>query len=179
MGIFDMFSGKTQRPSANNDLEKNLSQILVKDVMSKQLITAPTSITVYQISKIMEQGIGAVLVKKDSIPIGIITDRDFAIKIAANKYSLDTPVGEIASSPLHTIGPNQSIIDAAKQMSSKKIRKLVVLEDAKIIGIITSSDLVNQLSAVKRLKSNLHLFFLLIIFGSVDYSVGFSSLLFF
>jgi len=146
--------------------------------MSKQLITAPTSITVYQISKIMEQGIGAVLVKKDSVPIGIITDRDFAIKIAAKKYPLDTPVGEIVSSPLHTIGPNQSIIDAAKQMSSKKIRKLVVLENTKVIGIITSSDLVNQLSTIKRLKSNLHLFFLLIIIGGIDCSVGLSSLLF-
>ncbi|PJB98100.1 MAG: signal transduction protein, partial [Nitrosopumilales archaeon CG_4_9_14_0_8_um_filter_34_10] len=60
--------------------------------MSKKLITTPYSTTVYQISKMMEQGIGAVLVKKDSATVGIITDRDFAIKIVANKYPLDTPV---------------------------------------------------------------------------------------
>ncbi|MGI0057943.1 MAG: CBS domain-containing protein [Nitrosarchaeum sp.] len=146
MGIFDVFTRK-QRLTSDN-LEKGISKILVKDIMSRQLITAPFSTTVYQISKMMEHGIGAVLVKKDSIPIGIITDRDFAIKVAANKYPLDTPVGKIASIPLHTIGPNQSILDAAKQMSSKKIRKIVVVEDAKVIGIITSSDLIDQLSTI-------------------------------
>ena len=150
MGICNILFGKTKKPSVNNNLKKDLSKILVKDIMSKQLITAPSSTTVYQISKMMEQGIGAVLIKENSIPIGIITDRDFAIKIVANKYPLDTPVGKIASTPLQTIGPNESILDAAKQMSTKKIRKLAVVEDTKIVGIITSSDLVNQLSANKR-----------------------------
>lgn len=118
--------------------------------MSKQSITAFSSTTVYQISKMMEQGIGAVLVKKDSAPIGIITDRDFAIKVAANKYPLDTPVEKIASIPLQTIGSNESILDAAKQMSSKKIRKLAVVEDDIVVGIITSSDLVHQFSKIKK-----------------------------
>lgn len=145
MGIFAALSGKPKKTFANNS-EKELSNTLVKDVMSKQLIVAPSFTTIYQISKMMEQGIGAVLVKKDSIPIGIITDRDFAIKIAANKYSLDTPVGDVMSTPLQTIGPNASLLDAAKQMSSKKIRKLVVTENNKIIGIITTTDLTNQLS---------------------------------
>ena len=140
------------KPSSSNDgaLEKTLSETLVKDVMSKQLIIAHSSTTIYQIAKIMEQGIGAVLVKNDSIPIGIITDRDFATKIAANKYPLDTAVGKIASMPLQTIGPNESILDAARKMTSKKIRKLAVVEDVKVIGIITSTDLVNRLSTIKK-----------------------------
>ena len=82
MGIFDGLTKNTKKTFVNdNKLEKDLSEILVKDVMSKQLIVAQSSTTVYQISKMMEQGIGSVFVKKDSIPIGIITDRDFAIKI--------------------------------------------------------------------------------------------------
>ena len=139
-------------PSSSNDgaLEKTLSKTLVKDVMSKQLIIAHSSTTIYQIAKMMEQGIGAVLVKNDSIPIGIITDRDFATKIAANKYPPDTAVGKIASMPLQTIGSNESILDAARKMASKKIRKLAVVEDVKVIGIITSTDLVNRLSTIKK-----------------------------
>jgi CBS domain-containing protein len=129
-------------------LEKMLSETLVKDVMSKELIVAHSSTTVYQIAKMMEQGIGAVLIKNDSSPIGIITDRDFATKIAAYKCPLDTPVGTIASMPLQTIGPTESILDAAKKMSSKRIRKLVVVQDAKVIGIITSTDLVNRLASI-------------------------------
>ncbi|MDO8640974.1 MAG: CBS domain-containing protein [Nitrosarchaeum sp.] len=66
-----------------------------------------------------------------------------------NKYPSDTPVGQVASMPLQTIGPNESILDAAKQMSSKKIRKLAVIENNKIIGIITTTDLTNQLSLIK------------------------------
>jgi len=140
------------KPSSSNDgaLEKTLSETLVKDVMSKQLIIAHSLTTIYQIAKMMEQGIGAILVKNDSTPIGIITDRDFAIKIAANKYPLDTPVGKIASMPLQTIGPNESILDAVRKMSSKKIRKLAVVEDVKVIGIITSTDVVNKLSMIKK-----------------------------
>ena len=150
MEIFDILLGKPKKTFVNNiQLERDLSETLVRDVMSKQWIVAQSSTTVYQISKMMEQGIGAVLVKKDSIPIGIITDRDFAIKIAANKYPSDTPVGKVASMPLQTIGPNESILDAAKQMSSKKIRKLAVVENNKVIGIITSTDLTNQLSLIK------------------------------
>ena len=148
MGFFGL-SGKEPN-SSNDNLEKSLIGILVKDIMSKQLITAPSTTTIYHISKMMEQGIGAVLVKKDSVTIGIITDRDFAIKVAANKYPLDTQVEKIASIPLQTIGSNESILNAAKQMSSKKIRKLVVVEDNVVIGIITSSDLVHQFSKIKK-----------------------------
>ena len=67
----------------------------------------------------------------------------------ANNYPPDTPVGNVASMPLQTIGPNESILNAAKQMSSKKIRKIAVVENDKIIGIITSTDLVNYLSLIK------------------------------
>lgn len=140
------FGSKKNKEALDNDLEKKLSQILVKEIMAKELIITPQSTTIYQISKMMEQGIGSVFVKKDADSMGIITDRDFAIKVAANKYPLDTPVEKIASFPLETISPNKSILEAAKQMAAKKIRKLAVSENNKIIGIITTSDIVRQLS---------------------------------
>ena len=144
MGFFSK-SGKTTN---SNDLEKKLSTILIKDIMSKKLITASSSTTVHQISKMMEQGIGSVLVKNGSNDMGIITDRDFAIKIIANKHTYDIPVEKIASFPLQTIGSNESILNAAKQMSSKKIRKLAVVESNKVVGIVTSSDLINHLAKI-------------------------------
>jgi len=134
--------------SHNSSLEKLLSETLVRDVMSKELIVAHSSTTVYQIAKMMEQGIGAILIKNDSSPIGIITDRDFATKIAAYSCPLDTPVGKVASMPLQTIGPNESMLDAVRKMPSKRIRKLAVVQDAKVIGIITSTDVVNRLASI-------------------------------
>ncbi len=128
-------------------LEKSLSETLVKDIMTTALIFVNPSTTVFQVAKMMEQGgIGAIIIKKDGAPTGIITDRDFAIKIAVNKNSLDTAVDEIASHPLKTINANESILVAASQMSSQKIRKLAVKQEDKIVGIITSTDLVNQLA---------------------------------
>ncbi len=129
------------------DLTKSLSEILVKDIMNKSLISADSSTTVFQIANLMEKGgIGAIIVKKDNIPAGIITDRDFAIKITTQKLPLETPIDKVASYPLEKINSNESILVAAKLMSSKKIRKLAVVNDDKVIGIITSTDLVNQLA---------------------------------
>ncbi len=130
----------------------NSSGTPVSAIMTKNLITVDSNTTVFQIANLMEKGgIGASLVKKDNVPAGIITDRDFAIKIAVNKYPLDTPVNKIASYPLQKINANDSILAAAEQMSSKKIRKLAVVNDDKVIGIITSTDIVTHLANKKNL----------------------------
>jgi len=130
-------------------LEKSLSEMLVKDIMSKAIISVDPSTTAFQVAKMMQQGgIGALIVKKDGKPEGIITDRDFAIKIAVDKVPIDTPIDKVASYPLLTINSNEPIVAAANLMSSKKVRKLVVLENDKIVGIITSTDLVNQLAKI-------------------------------
>ena len=131
-------------------LEQMFSETLVKDVMTRALISVDPITTLNQISKMMEQGgMGSILVKKDGVPSGIITDRDFAIRIAAHGVSLDTPVEKITSSPLITIDSNDSILDAAKAMSDKKIRKLGVTNEGKVVGIITSTDLVNKIALKK------------------------------
>ncbi len=125
----------------------NSSSILVKDIMAKTLISVNPTTTALQIAKMMEQGgIGAVLVKENDNLVGIITDRDFATKIAANNLPFDTPVGKIMSSPLITINHNESISTAAEMMTSKKIRKLAVSENGTIVGLLTSTDLVNHLA---------------------------------
>ncbi len=126
--------------------EFNHSSILVEDVMTKVIISVNLTTTAFQIAKMMEQGgIGAVIVRDNEHPVGIITDRDFAVKIAANNLPLDTPVEETMSSPIVTINHNETISAAAERMVNKKIRKLAVSENGKIIGIITSTDLVKQL----------------------------------
>ena len=123
------------------------SLILVNDIMSKAIISVNVETTVFQVAKMMEQGgIGAVLVKKNDHLTGIITDRDFATKIVSNNLSFDTPVEKVMSSPLITINYNESISAAAERMTSKKIRKLAVTDNGIIVGLITSTDLVNQLA---------------------------------
>ena len=128
---------------SRQDFDSNL--ILVEDVMTKAIISVTNETTVFQVAKMMEQGgIGAVLVKKNGHLSGIITDRDYATKIVAHNLPSDTPVEQIMSSPLITINFDESLSAAAKRMTSKKIRKLAVTDNGKIIGLITSTDLVTQ-----------------------------------
>ncbi len=121
------------------------SSILIKDIMTKVIISVNVETTVFQVAKMMENGgIGAVLVKKNNHIVGIITDRDYATKIVSHNLPSDTPVEKIMSSPLITINFDESILDAAQRMTSKKIRKLAVTDNGKIIGLVTSTDLVAQ-----------------------------------
>ena len=130
---------------SRQDFDSNL--ILVQDVMTKAIISVTNETTIFQVAKMMEQGgIGAVLVKKNGHLSGIITDRDYATKIVAHNLPSDTPVEQIMSSPLITINFDESISAAAERMTSKKIRKLAVTDNGNIIGLITSTDLVTQLS---------------------------------
>lgn len=130
---------------SRQDFDSNL--ILVEDVMTRAIISVTNETTVFQVAKMMEQGgIGAVLVKKNGHLSGIITDRDYATKIVAHNLPSDTPVDQIMSSPLITINFDESISAAAERMTSKKIRKLAVTDNGNIIGLITSTDLVTQLT---------------------------------
>jgi CBS domain-containing protein len=123
------------------------SSVLVQDIMARALITVNLSTTALQIAKMMQQGgMGAILVKDHDRPVGIVTDRDFATKIAANDMPFDTIAQKIMSSPLITINHNEPISAAAKRMTDKRIRKLAVTENGEIIGIVTSTDLVTQLT---------------------------------
>ncbi|MCE2505836.1 MAG: CBS domain-containing protein [Nitrosopumilaceae archaeon] len=125
----------------------NYSSIKVQDIMTRALITVNPNTTALQVAKMMEQGgIGAVIVKDGDSLVGIVTDRDYATKIAANNLSTDTPVEKIMSSPLITINQGEPISAAAETMANKKIRKLAVSHNGNITGIITSTDLVNQLA---------------------------------
>ena len=125
----------------------NYSSILIQDIMTRALITVNLATTSLQVAKMMEQGgIGAVLVQNNSNPVGIVTDRDFATRIAANNLPLNTDVENIMSTPLITINHDEPISAAAERMTSKKIRKLAVTENGKMVGIVTSTDLVTQLA---------------------------------
>jgi len=127
------------------DLTKSLAETLVKDIMNKSLISADSTTTVFQIANLMAKGgIGAIIVKKDNIPAGIITDRDFAIKVVAHAYDPTTPVRMIMSSPLYSISPDQPVRMIADFMYTRGIRKLPVIDNDKVVGIVTATDLVKQ-----------------------------------
>ena len=125
----------------------NGKTMTIADVMSKSVISVDASITVNEAAKMMEDAkVGAVIVMENNTPVGIVTDKDFAIKIVAHAYQITTPIKQIMSSPLFSISSDEPIRTAADLMHDRGIRKLPVIDDEKVVGIITATDIVNLLA---------------------------------
>ena len=117
---------------------------LVNQIMKNSILTIDSSVPAYEAAKMMEElNVGSLVVAENNVPVGIITDRDFAIKITAHSYPRDTPIRRIMSSPIISIGPFDTLLVAAELMSSKKLRKLPVIQDEQLVGIITTTDLID------------------------------------
>ncbi len=111
----------------------------VGDVMTHEVITEDEDALVTIISNDMEQsGIGSVVITKGGKPVGIITDRDIAIKvIMKDRKPSKIKAKEIMSSPLITIEPYEPMEKACKLLAEKDIRRLPVMEDDELVGIIS------------------------------------------
>ncbi|MFQ5440024.1 MAG: cyclic nucleotide-binding/CBS domain-containing protein [Nitrosopumilaceae archaeon] len=119
----------------------------ISDVMTKSVISVDASMTINEAAKMMEDAkVGAVIVMENNLPVGIVTDRDFTVKVAAHAYQISTPVKQIMSSPLFSITSTDSIRTASDLMHDRGIRKLPVIDDENIVGIITATDIVKLLA---------------------------------
>lgn len=117
----------------------------VKDIMTKEVITIETTKTIFDAAELMtEKGLGCLIVVIKGFPVGIITERDIVRRIVAKRASLDIKVKEVMTKTLITVEPNTSLKEAARVMSSNKIRRLPVLEKNKLVGIVVSSDFVRN-----------------------------------
>jgi CBS domain-containing protein len=119
----------------------------VDDVMTRRLVTAEASTPVGAVATTMgAKRIGSVVVTRDGTPYGIFTERDLLTNFLARGRSLDTAVGEAASSPLVTIPPGSTIHETAATMTVNKVRRLPIVEDGTFVGIVTARDLVEAYS---------------------------------
>jgi len=85
---------------------KEPKKIRVKDIMTKAVISVDATVNVNDAAKMMEDAkVGAIIVMENNTPVGIITDRDFAVKIVAHAYPITTPVKQIMSHPLIGVDP--------------------------------------------------------------------------
>ncbi len=120
-----------------------MAHTFVKDIMKTNVISIDSSKTIKDAACMMDDSnVGCVIITKDDSPIGILTERDFVKRIAAKNKDLSSPLSEVISSPLTTINSDDTVWDAAEKMKHDRIHKLPVLDDNKVSGIITTTDLV-------------------------------------
>lgn len=130
-------------------------ELRVGDAMTKGVIYATPNENIQRIAEIMKKNdIDSVIVIERGKGVGIVTDRDIISKVVADgKDPRITLVSDVMTSPLITTTPDKDIDDAARIMRDKNIRRLVVIQNGKIIGILSEFDLVKVEPAMHLLIS--------------------------
>jgi CBS domain-containing protein len=117
----------------------------VKDIMTKNVVTITADKTVFEAAELMDfKKIGCLIVAQNEAPMGIVTERDIVRRIVAKKMPYDVRVSEIMTQNLVTVDPDSSLKDAARLMSNNGIRRLPVVKQNKLVGIVVSSDFVRN-----------------------------------
>ena len=121
-----------------------MDNTFVSQIMSKNVLTVDASATLQESAQNMRKSnIGCVIVTgENEKPLGIVTERDFVTKVAAEGMPLFTEICEVMSSPLITINPEETVWEASEIMKEKGIHKLPVKDNEQIIGILTTTDIV-------------------------------------
>ena len=119
----------------------------IRDIMEKNVITIEKNRTAQDAAKIIaEKDISFLVVMNDDLPEGVLSECDFVRKIAAeDRKSSDVPISEIMSYKFRSVGPSTTIEDAVQKMLNNNIRRLLIIEDDKLVGVITQTDLASHL----------------------------------
>jgi CBS domain-containing protein len=122
--------------------------LLVREVMTPSVISVEASSSVRDAAQVMiERGVGSVIVMEAGRPVGILTERDVLRRVVVKGLDpVKTKVGEVMSSPLVTVRADAYMIDASRLMAQRDIRRLLVVEGDKPVGVVTEKDLLRGLT---------------------------------
>lgn len=122
----------------------------VKDVMTENVITvSPIEDVVFAFEKLMRYKISSLPIVEDDKLVGIVTATDLGHNLILDKYELGTTVDKVMVKDVRTIGPDENLLTAVKKMhksdSDEIINQLVVMNEDKIIGIISDGDIIKAI----------------------------------
>jgi CBS domain-containing protein len=123
----------------------------VAEVMTANPRTVSRQDSVVGAAKIMlEEDVGSVPIAEDGYLLGIVTDRDIALRVvAAGRDPQTVRVDEIATPEPHYASPDESVDDAYERMSIWRVRRLPVVDGDRLIGMLAQADLVHELKDKK------------------------------
>jgi CBS domain-containing protein len=119
--------------------------VLIRDVMTESVVTATPQTSVREIAEVMrERNVGSVVLVEEDSPVGFITDRDLAISVLADGRGGGNRARDHASSPVITGEPQMELGTAVELMERHGVRRLVVVDDGRLRGILTLDDIVSR-----------------------------------
>jgi CBS domain-containing protein len=133
------------------------SLVIVKDIMSKDVkVVRPDTTTQEVVATMSSFDIGSIIVVQGERPVGIVTLRDVLSKVVVQCLAPRALTArQIMSSPVITISESATVEEAARLMAQKKVKTLPVMNDQKLVGVLTFTDIVfevpNMLSVLESL----------------------------
>jgi CBS domain-containing protein len=125
---------------------RNILQAKGNQVVS----VTPETLVSTALEAMADKNIGALIVTKDGVLAGMFSERDFARKTASKgRSAYDSVVRDLMTSIVFTVGPTQSIDECMAVMTTKRIRHLPVLENQKLIGVVSIGDVVKAVISEK------------------------------
>ena len=115
----------------------------ITEVMTTNVRACEPNATVAEAAKLMaKEDVGPIPVVEEGRLVGLITDRDIVVRVVANdKDPKTTTVGQIASSDLVTVSPQENLDDALTLMAERQVRRLPVVEGDRLVGIVAQADI--------------------------------------
>lgn len=129
---------------------KNVRELV--DQKGNMVWSVKPAVTVFETLQLMaEKEVGAVLVFEDDRLVGMFSERDYARQvILKGKASKDTPVRDVMTARVTYVRPEQTVEDCMALMTDKRVRHLPVLDQGKVIGVVSIGDIVKAIISEKQ-----------------------------
>jgi CBS domain-containing protein len=115
----------------------------VADLMREAVVTATPETPVYEVATQMrDESVGSVIVVRDDAPVGVVTDRDVAVRIAADRLDPDAmTAGDVMTEDPVTVAADAGVFELTARMCEEGVRRVPVIKGDRLAGIVTLDDL--------------------------------------
>lgn len=125
--------------------------MLVEEIMTEDLVTCSTAASLREgVERMLRNRVGSVIVHEEGAPAGIVTETDalHAGYVTERPFG-EIPIRKVMSSPLVTTGPKKTLRSATRRMGEEEVKKLAVVSDMDLVGILTTQDIVDNYHELK------------------------------
>ncbi len=121
-----------------------VGELMTRDVAA----VAPEDPVRAAVRVMIDRGVGSVVVAEGGKAVGVFTERDLTRRVLDDPGLLDRPLREVMSSPVLTAEPRDEVVFVFERMTAERVRRLPVVEDGRLVGIVTERDLLRWVGRV-------------------------------